>query len=258
MATHFARGIFNDGQLISVRLPASCHNDARRMPSHRRTRFLASRALLAELMSMLYGVSELPDIITRPDGKPVFRDSDQPRFSIAYAGNIVGVALCTEGECGLDMELQRAMRSFHSPKTPDSYPFSNNETLWINNQSDPDEARAQLATLRQSILKLTGDVHNDCAQNLQLLPGSGRLRTTRVQQIEAICDAEDVLVWSIAASPSIEKLKFWEFDAQRGWRSLPDMNARANAPAGCLMRFTSLPAEKALILNQAVSCDEKE
>ena len=37
-----------------------------------------------------------------------------PSFSISYAGNMVGVALTTEGECGLDMELQRATRGFHS------------------------------------------------------------------------------------------------------------------------------------------------
>ncbi|WP_252149844.1 Nif3-like dinuclear metal center hexameric protein, partial [Escherichia coli] len=41
---------------------------------------------------------------------PVFSDKNLPSFSISYAGNMVGVALTTEGECGLDMELQRATR----------------------------------------------------------------------------------------------------------------------------------------------------
>ncbi|MGU3525226.1 4'-phosphopantetheinyl transferase family protein [Enterobacteriaceae bacterium C23F] len=249
MATHFARGILNDGHLHSVRLSSSCHNEARQLPQHRRARFLASRSLLAELLFMLYGISELPEMILRPDGKPVFRDSSHPRFSIAYAGNIVGVALTTEGECGLDMELQRATRSFHHPHAPETYSFSSNETLWIKNQSDPNEARAQLQALRQSVLKLTGETQNDSPQQLQLLPGSGRLRAARVLQIEAICDAEDVLVWSVAATPAIERLKAWEFDSKTGWRSLPDMQIRASEPAARLMRFTSLPAEKALILN---------
>lgn len=249
MATHFARGILNDGHLHSARLSSSCHNKARQLPQHRRARFLASRGLLAELLFMLYGISELPDIIIRPDGKPVFYDSHQPRFSIAYAGNIVGVALSTEGECGLDMELQRATRSFHSPSIHEAWPFSSNENLWIKNQSDPNEARAQLHTLRQSVLKLTGETQNDCQKQLQLLPGSGRLRATSVMQIEALCDAEDVLVWSIAATPAIERLKVWEFDSKTGWRGLPDMQIRASEPAARLMRFTSLPAEKALTLN---------
>jgi phosphopantetheinyl transferase len=54
MATHFARGILTEGRLASVRLSSACHNQARTLPEHRRTRFLASRALLAELMFMLY------------------------------------------------------------------------------------------------------------------------------------------------------------------------------------------------------------
>ena len=110
MATHFARGILTEGHLISVRLPSLCHQEARNIPPHRQSRFLASRGLLAELMFMLYGIGELPEIVTLPKGKPVFSDKNLPSFSISYAGNMVGVALTTEGECGLDMELQRATR----------------------------------------------------------------------------------------------------------------------------------------------------
>ncbi len=64
MATHFARGILTEGHLVSARISSACHQEARKLPEHRRTRFLASRALLAELMFMLYGTSELPDILT--------------------------------------------------------------------------------------------------------------------------------------------------------------------------------------------------
>ena len=104
MATHFARGILTEGHLVSVRLPTPCHIEARDLPAHRRTRFLASRSLLAELMFMLYGTSTLPEIVTEAKGTPVFRDKNLPGFSISYAGNIVGVVLTTEGTCGLDME----------------------------------------------------------------------------------------------------------------------------------------------------------
>ena len=124
---------------------------------------------------MLYGISELPEIIDEENGKPAFRDENLPRFSISYAGNIVGVALSTEGDCGLDMELQRVTRSFHGANALDEYPLSSNEKLWIRNQNDPVEARAQLITLRQSIRKLSGAASDD-ASLLQLLPGSGRLR----------------------------------------------------------------------------------
>lgn len=114
MATHFARGILTEGHLVSARLPSPCHIEARDLPAHRRTRFLASRSLLAELMFMLYGTSTLPEIVTEAKGKPVFRDKNLPGFSISYAGNIVGVVLTTEGTCGLDMELQRATRGFNN------------------------------------------------------------------------------------------------------------------------------------------------
>ncbi|MGK1238824.1 4'-phosphopantetheinyl transferase family protein [Klebsiella pneumoniae] len=173
---------------------------------------------------MLYGISELPEIINEANGRPVFSDRQLPRFSIAYTGNIVGVALTTEGDCGLDMELQRTVRSHDA----DRHNFSNNENLWINIQHDPDEASTQL----------------------QLLPGSGRLRTAGSQPIEAVCDAESLLVWSIAATPNIGSLKVWEYDAKGGdWRSLADAQQRAREPSARLMRFTSLPMEKTLSLN---------
>jgi len=194
---------------------------------------------------MLYGISELPEIIDEENGKPAFRDEHLPRFSISYAGNIIGVALTTEGDCGLDMELPHASRALHASHDTECYVFNSNERIWISNQHDPDEARAQLDALRKSVMKLTGET----ALNLQLLPGSGRLRTSGTQSIEAVCDAETVLVWSIAASPDIGQLKVWEYNAKEGWRSLPDAQTRAKEPSARLMRFTSLPVEKAFSLN---------
>ena len=239
MATHFARGILNCGHLLPARLSPECHAQARTLPPHLRVRFLAARALLAELMFMLYGTAELPEIVTRTGGKPEFAGSSQPRFSIAYAGNIVGVALSTVSECGLGMELHPVIRRFHPADSANAAPHSRTETLWIENQSDPEEARTQMLALRQSVLKLGGS-----PDQLQLLPGAGRLRTADRTPVEAICDAEDVLVWSVAASPAIERLKVWEFDSGTGWRGLPDISLRASEPSARLMRFTSLPGER--------------
>lgn len=241
MATHFARGILTEGHLVSVRLPGTCHQDARQLPEHHRSRFLASRALLAELMFMLYGISELPDIVIKPNGRPVFADARLPSFSLAYAGNLVGVALTTEGTCGLDMELQRATRGFHSPHAQERHTFTSNERLWINNQNDPNEAQSQIVTLRQSVIKMAGQTQNTSGF-LQLLPGSGRLRAAQAAPIEVLCDAEDVLIWSVAVTPAIESLKLWTYDCKSGWRCLPDIQQRANYPAARLMRFSSLPA----------------
>ena len=75
MATHFARGILNTREPLSTRLSAACHQSARRLPEYRQSRYRASRSLLAELLFMLYGISELPEIIDEENGKPAFRDS---------------------------------------------------------------------------------------------------------------------------------------------------------------------------------------
>ena len=111
------------------------------------------------------------------------------------------------------------------------------ESLWINIQHDPDEARSQLVALRRSVLKLTGEA----STQLQLLPGSAPpCAPPGSQPIEAICDAESLLVWSIAATPNIGSLKVWEYDAKGGdWRSLADAQQRAREPSARLMRFTS-------------------
>lgn len=241
MATHFARGILTDGHLMSIRLPSSCHQAAQQLPEHHRHRFLASRSLLAELMFMLYGISELPETIKKADGRPVFADARLPSFSLAYAGNMVGVAVTTEGVCGLDMELQRATRGFHSPHAPERHNFAGSEKLWIHNQNDPNEAQAQIITLRQSVLKMANQMQ-ETPGFLQLFPGSGRLRAAQSAAIEALCDAEDVLIWSVAVTPAIESLKIWSFDSKEGWRHLPDIQQRANNSATRLMRFSSLPA----------------
>ncbi|MBU4682156.1 hypothetical protein KC222_09040 [Cedecea davisae] len=242
MATHFARWALNPPNPTSPRLNDETLNSASLMPEHRRTRYLASRTLLAEMMFMLYGTQRLPRIITSTAGRPHFADDELPDFSIAYAGNMVGVLLATEGRCGLDMELRR---SFLAPSPAMPYPqTSSSETTWIDNQNDPYEARTQLHTLRQSVLKLT-DYPQISASALQLLPGSGRLRVTNEPHIEAISDAEDILIWGCTVAPGVERLKLWEFDGQQGWQALPDAEARSRSAQGSLIRLTGIPSESA-------------
>jgi len=248
MATHFARGIINGGHLDSTRLSAASLHQAQQMPEHRRARFLASRSLLAELMFMLYGVHELPEIVVSSNGRPGFSDPSLADFSLAYAGNMVGVAITTEGRCGLDMELQHATRGFHHPQSHRNHHFTSNETIWINNQNDPHEAGAQLITLRQSVLKLCGRCHDE-SQPLQLLPGSGRLRMAGEPDVEALCDAEDILIWAIAVTPAIEHVKLWEFDTHKGWSNLSEVLKQRPSAETRVMRFTSLPLEKTPIAN---------
>lgn len=246
MATHFARGIIHPQSLTSIRLSTECHAWARELPIHHRERYLASHALLAELIFMLYGITSLPPIIFC-DGKPTFADSTLPAFSQAWAGNITGVVLTTEGTCGLDMALHHTANSFGAPFTfnGNQFNFTRSETIWINNQSDPWEARLQLAALHQSVRKLA----DDSADNIQISPGAGRLLTGNNQRVEALCDAEDVLIWALCASPGIEKLKLWDFDNRYGWKTLPVPGSRNNYQGNRMMRFASHPTEQHLIFN---------
>lgn len=232
MATHFARWTINSTHPSLSRLDDDCLSYAQSLPERRRARFIASRTLLAELLFMLYGIKQLPQIITTVAGRPHFTDRTLPDFSIAYAGNSVGVVLATEGLCGLDIELPRS--SGLLPSIFSAPQFSSNESTWINNQSDPGESRTQLRTLRQSVFKLTGS-----DEALQLIPGAGRMRVMNQTHVEALSDVEDILVWACAVSPAIEKLSLWEFDAQHSWRSLKDVPARRSDPDGRIIRFTS-------------------
>ncbi|RPH23337.1 hypothetical protein EHN07_16130 [Buttiauxella warmboldiae] len=242
MATHFARWTINPKYPFSNRLNEACYAQALQMPEHRRTRFLASRSLLAELLHMLYGIQKLPAIVTSAAGRPRFADPSLMDFSIAYAGNKVGVLLTTEGRCGLDIEINQSFGNL--PSLASGSTFRRNESIWINNQKNPTEARAQLRTLHQSAFKLTGR-----EENLQLLPGAGRIRISEQAEIEAISDVEGLLIWGCVVSPAIEKLSLWEFENLQNWHSLWDVNSRYRDPNGSIIRLTSMPCEKALYQN---------
>lgn len=239
MATHFARWTINPKDPFSNRLNEDCHAQARQMPEHRRSRFLASRSLLAELLHMLYGIQKLPKIVTTLTGRPHFADSSLMDFSISYAGNKVGVLVTTEGRCGLDIEINQSFG--HLASVASSSTFRSNESIWINNQKNPDEAKAQLRTLHQSAFKLTGR-----EDNLQFMPGAGRIRVSSQSEIEAISDVEGLLIWGCVVSPAIEKLSLWEFESPQNWHSLWDVKTRYRDPNGSIIRLTSMSSEKAV------------
>ncbi|ORM63420.1 phosphopantetheinyl transferase [Pantoea rodasii] len=239
MASHFVRWM-GHSPLSSelMRVPQDVINSAERFPDKRRSRFLAARELLAQLMLRVYGIRELPPLVTSSSGRPGFADPNLPDFSIAYAGNTVGVLLAEEGgRAGLDMEIVRA----HSRQTQDTLTqdLSSGEKAWINAQQDFMEAVTQIWTLRQSILKLTGERENG-AGSLQLHPAAGRLRSSVFPDIQAVCDAEPMLVWSCALSPGTERLCLWEIDAQQQWQPLRDVEMSKPNIGPRSLRLTSL------------------
>jgi len=244
MASHFARWAIAQTKPGVHRLPPQLVDFSSRFIGKRRNQFLAVRTLLAELMLRVYGIPQLPEMITTNRGRPCFADPGLPDFSFAYAGNMVGVLLAEDGgRAGLDMEIVRA----HSRQTLESYfdCLSSGEKAWINAQNDAIEASTQLWTLRQSILKLTGN-SGDGKDSLRLHPASGRLRSADWPDIHAFCDVEPLLVWSCALSSETDRLTLWEFKGEEGWESLRDINLYAQNREPRTLRMTSLPAEKAL------------
>lgn len=246
MASHFARQTFVLNATKTHRLSPDLLAQALQFPERRRERFLAGRALLAEMMLHIYGITTLPALIIDSSGRPRFADAELPDFSLAYAGNQIGVLLADEGcRAGLDMEIIRAhSRQSQQQQTQN---LSSGERAWINAQQDPSEAATQISTLRQSVLKLTGEGSSGM-DSLRLHPASGRLRSVTLPDIQAICDVEPLMVWSCALSPACERLRLWEFDHSRGWDELRDIRVRQQNMGPRTLRLTSLPPERTLQL----------
>lgn len=245
MAGHFVRWMGDRGIVAdAMRMPQDVIDQARQLPDRHRGRFLIARLMLAQLMLRVYGINTLPALITHSNGRPAFADRDLPDFSIAYAGNMVGVLLAEEGgRAGLDMEIVRA----HSRQTQEQLmqALTSGERAWINAQQDFMEAVTQIWTLRQSILKLTGEGSDNMA-SLRLQPAAGRLRSMSYPDIQAVCDAEPTLVWSCALSPATQRLHLWEIDASRQWHALRDVEMSKPNIGPRTLRLTSSPRERSV------------
>lgn len=237
MATHFARWSLIDTSIRTYRLPSAIVDAARILTERRKTRFLAARALLAELLWRVYGIPQLPNLAVS-NGRPHFADPELPDFSIAYAGNIVGILLAEESsKAGLDMEIMRT----HSRQTMEQQArwFSSSEKAWIKAQSDPNEAATQLWTLRQSVLKLTGEKEQQ-NDSLQLHPASGRLRLQTSAGIQVVSDVEPLIIWSCAVSPGEGQLHLWEFNGLENWKQLKDIHISARNMEQQMLCLTNL------------------
>ncbi|MEW5290393.1 4'-phosphopantetheinyl transferase superfamily protein [Erwinia papayae] len=243
MASHFARWPLTDTSIGTYRLPSALLDASQILSERRRTRYLAARSLLAELMWRVYGIPSLPDLATSENGRPHFADPSLPDFSIAYAGNIVGILLAEErGKAGLDMEIIRVSRQTPARSVKS---LSSAEKAWIKAQSDPEEAATQLWALRQSLLKLTGEKEQE-NPGLQLHPASGKLRVQEAVDIQIISDVEPLIIWSCALSPGDARLHMWEFDGRENWKQLQDIQISTRNLSPKMLRLTNLHKQEKL------------
>lgn len=237
MACHFVRWNSTPDALDTSRLSAALIADADAYAEKRRQRFLQGRVLLAETLHHLYGLSTLPPIATTPTGRPCFCDPHLPDFSLAYAGNTVGVLLSNEGKVGLDIEMLRA-RSASQRQLQRQ--FRNvPESAWIDAQDDLLEAETQLWSIRQSVLKISG-LGNSGHGTLTLHPFSGQLRSSITPQVQVMSDSDDYQSWSCAREPALERLQCWQFDPQYGLEKCEEISAQSPANSLRFIKLTSL------------------
>ncbi|WP_369789300.1 4'-phosphopantetheinyl transferase superfamily protein [Rouxiella sp. WC2420] len=240
MACHFARWVMTDNEPNTHRLPADVLDFANTLSPKLRVRFIHGRALLAEMMFYLYGSTQLPQVVTLPSGRPSFASSGLPDFSLAYAGNTIGVMLSSEGKVGLDLEILHARSPIHQSRQS---ALAAVEKTWIAMQTDPDESASQLECIRQSVHKLSGqsDITSD---TLSLHPSSGRLRSSITPNVQVMSDIEGAEIWSCAHTPAIQRLICWRYTPTEGFTRLQTFAAQQQVDSLHFMKLTSLPPAK--------------
>lgn len=241
MACHFARWALTDAEPDTHRLPRDIVFSARHLSEKQRRRFLNGRVLLAEMIFYLYGIAELPNIITLPSGRPSFESPDLPDFSLAYAGSTVGVLISSEGKVGLDLEIIHARSALINSQQ--QLQLSAVEKTWIAMQSDPVESSLQLWCIRQSMLKMAG-LNEQNLLTLSLNPASGRLRSTVTPEAQVMSDIEGSLTWACAQSPSIIRLQCWRYEPENGFTRTQTLSVEQQSESPHFMKFISLPPAK--------------
>jgi phosphopantetheinyl transferase len=241
MACHFSRWAISENEPDTRRLSADLVSSTLAFSPKRRQRFLHSRALLGEMMFYLYGMNTLPKIITAPNGRPCFAESNLPDFSLAYAGNTTAVMLSSEGKVGLDIEVIRA-RSGQITQRQNQF-LTPAERAWIDAQIDPLEAATQLWCIRQSVLKLAG-LGTNGLDTLRLHPASGRLRSTITQDVQVMSDTDNLIAWGCAHTPTLARLVLWNYHPEQGFTRTQDLSIQQQSSSNRYMKFTSLPPTK--------------
>lgn len=135
----------------SERIPPWVKEKASELASKRQLQFLACRFLLAELLHQHWSIETLPLIKAKKNNRPAFVDPTLPDFNISHSGDYIAVAVCQNGQIGLDIEQQRPHDNIE--KIAGQF-FSVDEFSWLHKQPDKLSAFWKLWTLRESALKL--------------------------------------------------------------------------------------------------------
>ncbi len=237
MESHLAWSNIIAPQANRDRLPDDLRSAALNHPLPRRRRYLQSRLLLAEMMYQLYGCERLPPIAIASNGRPCFADPALPDFNVSYAGNVVAIMLSHTGRVGVDIEFVRVNQNSKYAQLQLQF-LTAAEHLWLRGQYDPSEAIAQLWTIRESVLKISGLGKNGF-HTLQLQPSSGKIRSSVTPSVQSICHVTGGIAWACSQSPALGDIHFWKMRDSGTLENVKKQTERELKHSASCLRFSN-------------------
>lgn len=162
----------------------------------RQKQYLASRALLAELLFQRLNIETLPEISAQNNGRPQFIQPNLPDFNISHSGDYVMIALAHHCRIGTDLEIKRERRRLLDLAR---YSFSLSEVNWLEQLDAQSQTDGfwQLWTIRESILKLEAKGVWQM-KAVELAPLTQQINSEFSQQLHCLTYQNDLISWSIS------------------------------------------------------------
>lgn len=213
------------------RLTDELIDTANKLKTDRRQQYLTGRILLAELLFQTYGIHQLPEIITGPNGRPSFSEPGLPDFNISHSDDYIMVALAQNCQVGLDLEFMRARKRLIDLA---QYSFSETEYEWFIQlpQEQQQDAFWQLWTIRESILKLSGKGVWQMKE-MKINPQSRRLFAQFNDRLNCWSCRQEPLFWAITTDVAVDKSRI------SLWRASEDLTSLLLQPLPELTLFSS-------------------
>ena len=198
-------------------LPTHLIKHAATFKPERRRQYLGCRILLTQLLAKITGHTQLPNIITRGNDRPVFEDPTLPDFNITHSQNVIMVALLNknrmaDASIGLDLEVVRPRSRFLKLA---HYAFSTDEYLWLTQLPITQQNLAfwQLWTIREAILKMQGKGVWQMRQ-IQITPATKTISTDLCDALWVQSIQQENIFWSLATNRPLTHFELWQSDPQ--------------------------------------------
>ena len=112
----------------------------------------ASWILLKDALMQVFGIDQMPPIALREHGKPFFPQFPNIHFTLSHCRQAVACAVSTH-EVGIDIETVRLPLNEQLAR----HVLTDNEFQQVTNATHPELAFTRYWTLKESIVKLTGN-----------------------------------------------------------------------------------------------------